>query len=141
MTRDDIVALFARRHDLLTRHDVQGLAALHAADGVLESPFAAGVAKGRDAIEQVYRTFFTAFSTAAIRQEQLVVDGSQAVVLLHIDGEDRGGLMGLPPTGRSFSLTLVSCCQLSDGLIARERRIYDFTGLLVQIGAVKAKFA
>jgi hypothetical protein len=28
---------------------------------------------------------------------------------------------------------------LKDGLIVRERRVYDFTGLLVQVGAIKAK--
>jgi hypothetical protein len=28
---------------------------------------------------------------------------------------------------------------MQDGFIARERRIYDFTGLLVQVGAIKAK--
>jgi hypothetical protein len=28
---------------------------------------------------------------------------------------------------------------LADGLITRERRIYDFTGLAVQVGAIKAK--
>ena len=28
---------------------------------------------------------------------------------------------------------------LENGLIARERRIYDFTGLAVQVGALKAK--
>jgi hypothetical protein len=28
---------------------------------------------------------------------------------------------------------------MRDGLIARERRIYDFTGMLLQVGAIKAK--
>jgi hypothetical protein len=30
-------------------------------------------------------------------------------------------------------------CQVADGLIVHERRIYDFTGMLVQIGVLKAK--
>ncbi len=29
--------------------------------------------------------------------------------------------------------------QLENGKIVRERRIYDFTGLLVQIGVIKAR--
>jgi len=28
---------------------------------------------------------------------------------------------------------------VKDGLIVRERRIYDFTGMAVQVGAIKAK--
>jgi hypothetical protein len=34
---------------------------------------------------------------------------------------------------------MVSLCELHDGFITRERRIYDFTGLLLQVGALKAK--
>jgi hypothetical protein len=29
--------------------------------------------------------------------------------------------------------------ELKDGQIARERRIYDFTGLLMQVGLLKAR--
>jgi len=131
-----MVAFFARRQDALHRLDAPTLASLHAEDGVLESPLAGGVAQGREAIEQVYRTFF---STATIDQEQLVIDGHKAALLLHIHGTNSGGIMGLPPTERPFSILLVSLCELKDSLITRERRVYDFTGLLLQVGALKAK--
>jgi steroid delta-isomerase-like uncharacterized protein len=139
MTRDEMVAFFARRQEALTRLDAVTLASLHAEDGVLESPLAGGVAQGREAIEQVYRTFFTSFSTATIEQEQLVIDDDRAALLLHIHGTNNGGIMGLPPTDRPFSIMLVSLCELKDGFITRERRVYDFTGLLLQVGALKAK--
>jgi steroid delta-isomerase-like uncharacterized protein len=139
MTRHEIVEFFARRLEGFNRLDASMLASLHATDGVLESPFAGGVAEGRAAIEQVYRTFFTSFSTATFAQEQLLIDGERAVLLLQILGTNRGGVMGLPPTDRPFNLSLVSLCELHDGVIARERRIYDFTGLLLQVGALRAK--
>jgi predicted ester cyclase len=139
MTRDDILEFFARRLAGFNRLDAAMLAGLHAVDGVLDSPFAGGVAEGREAIEQVYRRFFTAFSTATFEQEQLLIDGEKAVLLLHIFGTNRGGVMGLAPTDRPFSISLVSLCELHDGVISRERRIYDFTGLLLQVGALKAK--
>jgi ketosteroid isomerase-like protein len=47
--------------------------------------------------------------------------------------------MGLPPTGKPFRLPAVFLYELRDGRIVRERRIYDFTGLLVQVGVLKAK--
>jgi predicted ester cyclase len=47
--------------------------------------------------------------------------------------------MGVPPTGRPFSISLVSLCELRDGLIVQEQRVYDFTGMLLQVGALKAK--
>jgi predicted ester cyclase len=132
-------AFFARRQEALSRLDATMLASLHAENGVLESPLAGGMAVGREAIEQVYRTFFTWFSTATIEQEQLVIDGDKAALLLHIHGTNNGGVMGLPPTDRPFSMLLVSLCDLKDGFITHERRVYDFTGLLLQVGALKAK--
>ena len=139
MTRDEIVDFCARRLDAFSRHDAPMLASLHAMDGVLESPFAGGRAEGREAIEQVYQTLFTSFSTAGFEQEHLLIDGERAVWLVRIFGTDRGGVMGLPPTNRPFSVSLVSLCELRDGFISRERRIYDFTGLMLQVGALKAK--
>jgi predicted ester cyclase len=139
MTRDEILELFARRLEGFRRLDASMLAGLHAMDGMLESPFAGGVAEGRDAIEQIYRTFFTAFSTATFEQERLLIDGESVVLLLRIFGTNRGGVMGLPPTDRPFVTSLVSLCELRDGFISRERRIYDFTGLMLQVGALKAK--
>jgi len=139
MTRSEIAALFERRLEALLRADVAALVADHTVDGTVESPFAGGVAVGREAIEQVYRAFFTAFSGVTFTKEALLIDGDNAVALFHVDGKNHGGLMGLPRTDRPFSLSMVSVCEFRDGLISRERRIYDFTGLLIQIGAVKAK--
>ena len=47
--------------------------------------------------------------------------------------------MGLAPTDKRFRFRLVYLIEVKDGQIVRERRIYDFTGLLVQVGVLKAK--
>ena len=47
--------------------------------------------------------------------------------------------MGLPPTGRAFRFLAAFVFILRDGRIVEERRVYDFTGLLIQIGVLKAK--
>jgi steroid delta-isomerase-like uncharacterized protein len=139
MTRDEIVAFVNRRLEGMNRLDAAMVASLHTEDGVVESPFAGGIAEGREAIERVYEAFFKSFSTAEFRQEQLLIDGERVALLAHIHGTNKGGVLGLPPTDRPFSISLVSLCDMRDGLIARERRIYDFTGMLLQVGAIKAK--
>jgi steroid delta-isomerase-like uncharacterized protein len=139
MTRDEIVAFSARRHEAFNQHDAVMLATLHTEEGVVESPFAGGVAVGREAIEQVYRAFFTAFGTVRLEQEILLIDGDKTALLAHVHGTHSGEVMGVPATDRPFSITLVSLCELRDGLIAREQRVYDFTGMLLQVGALKAK--
>lgn len=56
-----------------------------------------------------------------------------------ISGTDMGGFMGVPATRRPFRMPIVFFYTFRDGQITYERRIYDFTGLLVQIGVLKAK--
>ena len=120
MTRDEIVAFFQRREDEMNRLDAAKAASFHTEDGIVESPIAGGVAEGREAIERVYQAFFKSFSTAEFRVEQLIIDGDRVAVLAHVHGTNKGGVMGLPPTDRPFSISLVSLCDLRDGLIARK---------------------
>lgn len=138
MTRDDVIALFTRRQDALRRHDAPALAADHADDCVLSSPMA-GQVVGRDAIADVYRTWFSGFPDLELQQEELVIDGDRVVQILTMSGTDTGGFMGLPPTGKAFRVPIVMSYTLRDGRITRWQTIYDFTGILVQIGMLKAK--
>ncbi len=138
MTRDEIVDLFARRAVAQADHDVDGLTALHAENCVVESPLG-GTHQGRPAIRDVYRMFFDALPDAEITQDELVIDGDRVIQVVTLTATDTGGFMGLPPSGRPAELPIVLACRVAGDLIVHERRIYDFTGLLVQIGVLKAK--
>jgi predicted ester cyclase len=138
MTREEIIAFFARRQDAFARHDAAALATTHAEDGVVESPWF-GMVSGRDAIEQAHRHLFTSFPDFAFQDEQLLIDGHQVAQIGTGVGTDIGGFMGLAPTGKPFRFPVVCLCTLNESDIVHERRIYDFTGMLVQIGVLKAK--
>ena len=139
MTREETVAFFDRRQAATARHDVAALGDLYADDCVLESPLAGGTVTGRAVVEQVSRKWFTAFPDVVTQPEELLVDGDRVVLISTLAGTDTGGFLGLAPTGKSFRLPIVYLCALKDRRIVHERRIYDFTGLLVQIGNLKAK--
>jgi steroid delta-isomerase-like uncharacterized protein len=139
VTRDEIAALFARRVDALRRRDVGALANDYSDDCVAESPFAGTSAVGPDAIEKVNAAFFRAFSDLSFQQESLVIDIDEVALLVHASGTHTGAFMGMPPTNRQVKFRLALFYQLRDGLIVRERRVYDFTGLLIQVGALKVK--
>jgi steroid delta-isomerase-like uncharacterized protein len=138
MTREEITAFFARRQDAFARHDAAALAALHAEDCLYESPWV-GRVNGRAAIEQVYRHLFAAFPDVAFEGDELLIDANRTAQVATVVGTDMGGFMGLPPTGKPFRLPLVFLCTLNEHQIVHERTIYDFTGMLVQIGMLKAK--
>jgi len=138
MARAEIALVLERRRAAMGVRDAAALAELHAPAGVVES-LMAGRHQGRAAIEDVYRAWFKAFPDVTSTTELVLIDGNHAVEVNTTRGTDTGGFMGLPPTNKPFRLPIVFVYAFEDGLIAHERRIYDFTGLLVQIGVLKAR--
>jgi|SRR5215831_4063409 len=139
MTRQQVENLFARRDTAIENHDAAAWTSLYADDAIVESPTAGGLVRGRKAIEEVLRAWFDGFPDVTFTKATLVIDGDRAVSIGDIHGTDTGGFMGLPPTNKPFRLPIVFVCTLEDGFIVREQRIYDFTGMLLQIGVLKAK--
>lgn len=138
MTRDDITALFERREAAWRTKDAAALALDHASDGVVISP-TGGVLEGRSDIERIYRVWFTAFADFAFTVEDLVVDGDRVALLGRATGRHSGEFFGMPATGRRIDVACGFFYRFEGGLIAHERRILDFTGLLVQVGVLRAK--
>jgi steroid delta-isomerase-like uncharacterized protein len=138
MTREETFAFFTRREAAWGRHDAHTLAADHAPDGVVVSP-TGGVLEGRAEIERIYRVWFVAFPDMHFITEDLVVDGDRVALLCRLNGSHAGEFFGMPPTGRRIDVAAACFFRLDDGLIAHERRILDFTGLLVQVGVLRAK--
>ncbi len=138
MTRDDVLALCARWQDAFVRRDLDVLGELYAEHAVVESPLA-GTVTGRDAFAQAHSAIFGAFPDIVHTFEPPLASEDRAALIADSVGTNTGSVMGLPPTGRSFRLRLVFLLDFCDGRIVRDRRFYDFTGLLVQVGVLKAK--
>jgi steroid delta-isomerase-like uncharacterized protein len=138
MTRDEIVSLLDRRFTSLNNRDLANLMAVHAANGVVDSPLG-GHAAGTESIRKVYDAWLASFPDAQFEVEPPIVDGDRVAQVATVTGTDRGGFMGLPPTGKKFSMPMVFLFTIKDGKIQHERRMYDFTGLMIQLGVLKAK--
>jgi uncharacterized protein (TIGR02246 family) len=138
MTREEIFALFARREAAWRRRDAAALAADHAQDGVVVSP-TGGVLEGRAEIERIYRVWFVAFPDLTFTTEDLLVDDDRAALLCRVTGSHAGEFFGMPPTGRRIECSGALIYRIQNDLIVHERRILDFTGLLVQVGVLRAK--
>jgi predicted ester cyclase len=68
------------------------------------------------------------------------VNGNRVAVFFTVGATHRGEFMGVPGTGRRCTLEGVSLFELdADSLIQEERRVYDFTGLLVQLGVLRVR--
>ncbi|RPH53671.1 MAG: hypothetical protein EHM89_19725 [Acidobacteria bacterium] len=137
-SREEILALFKDRREAFDTLDAVALAKQYTEDCTVESPVG-GVHQGRANVEKVYRAWFDAFLDMEIETELLLIDGQHVAEVIRVEGTNIGDFMRLPASGKRFQFTGVCLFDLRGCQIARERRIYDFTGLLVQVGVLKAK--
>ena len=139
VARAELKAIVERFAETWQRRDPSGLAQHHAPEGVAESPMYATL-RGRKAIEDAYRAFFTSFPDATIIVENIVVDPPYVVMFTTCNATHQNDFFGLPGTNRHVEFRLSRLMKMNDdGLIEHERRIYDFTVLLVQLGVLRAK--
>jgi len=138
MTRKEMEHFFARRDEAWQHHDSAALTMDHAEDGEVESPFS-GKLKGHSAIEKVYDQWFSSFPDVEYVTEHLLIDRNSAVQIVKMAGMQKGDFCGLAPSGKRFEVRCAFYFSFAKNKIAQEIRIYDMTGVLVQLGVLKAK--
>jgi steroid delta-isomerase-like uncharacterized protein len=138
MSREEIVQFFRHRDDAWNRHDVAALTQDHTDEGEVESPLW-GHVKGRPAILEIYEQWFSSFPDAEFITEDLIIDGDRAVQFGKMIGIHKGKFCGLAPTGKRFTIRCAFKFIFEESKIAHETRIYDFTGMLLQLGLLEAK--
>ena len=134
----DIQALLDLRTQAYQRHDSRLLASSYADDAVVTSPMFPR-AEGRDAIQRSYESLFRVFPDWEIKFEEACISGNRAMLPCKVRATHRGDFMGIPGTGRRVEFDCVLILDFQDGRIQHERRVYDFTGMLIQIGVLRGK--
>lgn len=143
MTRAEIRLFVERYAAEWERADAVGLASRYAADAVIDSPIF-HVVSGRAQIERSFRDLFAGLSDWSLTISDVVIDtegGERAVMVATWKATHRGTMFGFPGSGRRLTTRSATAMRFENGLIKQETRLYDFTGLLVQLGVLKAKGA
>ena len=138
MSRDEIRGLLLRRQEHWAAHDSAALASAHTEDGVVHSPIF-GVITGRPEIEKSYRNLFRVFADWTFDGQDVIIDGSRVAQIFRVKASHTNELFGVAATNRRFEIHGALVFDFRNGLIQRERRLYDFTSLLLQLGILKAK--
>jgi steroid delta-isomerase-like uncharacterized protein len=132
MTLEAMTAFFARRAAAFAARDVEALSADYATDCVVESP-TAGTVLGRAHVQMLFETWFRSFPDLKFHFEDLIVFGDRVALGAKLEGTDTGGFLGLPPTGKPIRLRSVFLYTIQDRQILHERRVLDFSGVLLQL--------
>lgn len=139
MTREELQGIAERYVEVWQRRDPVGIAQYHAIDGVAESPIYTTL-RGRQAIQDASRAFFTSFPDAKLEVDAILIDAPRIAIFTTVNATHVNEFFGMPGTNRHIDFRNARLMEMDDqGLITHERRIYDFTGLLVQVGVLRAK--
>jgi steroid delta-isomerase-like uncharacterized protein len=68
--------------------------------------------------------------------EDLVADGDRVVVRWTQRGQQVRGFLGLPPTGKAFTIAGIDIHRLRDGRMAEHWHVVDQLSLLQQLGVI-----
>jgi steroid delta-isomerase-like uncharacterized protein len=141
MTSEEIHAFCERYARACERSDVAALAACYTDNCEVVSPIF-GLVSGRPKLEASFRDLFHAFSDTMIQINDVIIDHSRpdrAVILFTTFGVHKGEIFGVPGTGRRFEIHGAFVFTFDGDKICKETRLYDFTGMLVQLGILKAR--
>ena len=138
MTRDDAIKVFNHQQAAWNARDPEALARDYADHGTVISPIFRTV-QGKAAIVESFRALFTTFPDWQYTTQELLVDGDTGAETFVVQATHVGEFMGLPGSGRKFEIQGVRVFRLQDRRITYERRYYDFTGFLIQLGVLRGK--
>jgi steroid delta-isomerase-like uncharacterized protein len=106
-------------------------------DYIEHDPFP-GQGNGCADLQARVQAILGAFSPLQFRLEDLVAEVDRVAARWSQTGTHTGAFLGIPPTGRQFTITGIGIHQLRGGRMAEHWHVVDLYGLLQQLGAIPA---
>jgi len=90
--------------------------------------------KGIKEYKQVYSGYLSAFHDTQVNVEDLIAEGDKVMTRVTCSVVHKGELEGIPPTGKTLTISLFTVFRLVDGKIVEEWEIIDELGMMMQLG-------
>ncbi len=97
-----------------------------------------GMGAGPEGVKGAIRFLHAAFPDFTLTVEDLAFDGDKVWARLRGRGSHQGPLMGRPPTGKSFDITVIDICRFQDGRIVEHWGVPDRFTQMEQLGLLPA---
>jgi steroid delta-isomerase-like uncharacterized protein len=136
MTGPDNKAIVRRYYDdVLNRRMVDALDQLATDDYHEHDPFP-GQGDGLADFKARVRLVLTAFDPYRFTVEDVVAEGDRVAVRWTAGGTHSGEFVGIPPTGKQFTIAGIDVHGVRDGRMAEHWHVVDQLALLQQLGLV-----
>jgi len=134
MSTEDNEALARRAFDAINQRNWADFYGLIAPDIVLHN--ASMTIQGLEAYKQFISMYVTAFPDLHFTIEDLIAKGDRVVARYTAQGTQQGDLMGIAPTGKQVTVTVISITRWANDKYVEEWLNFDALGMLQQLGVV-----
>lgn len=95
-----------------------------------------GVPPGRDGLKAMFGMVHSAFPDFKATVEHLIAEDDCVVVHMNWTGTHEADFMGIPPTGKSISITVIDIMGITGGKIGAHWGVMDQMTLMQQLGVL-----
>jgi steroid delta-isomerase-like uncharacterized protein len=97
-----------------------------------------GIPPGREAPKVLFTMLRSAFPDLKATIEHLIAEGDKVVLHMTWTGTHEGEFMGIPPTGKSISITVIDILGIAEGKFVEHWGVMDSMAMMQQLGVVPA---
>ena len=90
----------------------------------------------KDAWKQGESEWYDAFPDMHVTIDDMVAEGDKVAARVTITGTHKGEFMGIPPTNKKWTISLITISRIAGGKIVEDHGQFDALGLMRQLGAV-----
>lgn len=91
---------------------------------------------GPEGLKQYLTIYFSAFPDIHAKVEDVFAEGDRVASRSTCRGTHKGELMGIAPTGKQVTLTVIAISRLMNGNIVEDWGLVDLFGMMQQLGVV-----
>ena len=120
--------------EIFNRRIMSSVKELMDANHVMHSTM--GDFKGYEGFSQFLSPYYAAFPDLHQTIDMEIAEGDKVMILQTMSGTHKGSLMGIPPTGKKFSVQEVVLARFVGGKAVETWGIADLLGMMQQLGLV-----
>lgn len=91
---------------------------------------------GPQAVRQWIGMARSAFPDFHLDVEDMIAEGDRVAARVTLSGTHQGEFVGMPPTGKHFSVNTIDIVRFADGKIAEHWGVTDNLGMMQQLGII-----